>query len=144
MEKDNLEVILEQVRLASETASGIVVLGDFNLDSQRSRDESYSRRLLLNRLVEGMKNAGLNYAATPPTWRSYGRFAGVHRVSWIDHIYYSGVEANVKVLEEAITDHQDVLAQIKCNKKKVAKSIVKRNYKKIRQSDLEAALSLWP
>ncbi|QQP50160.1 Hypothetical protein FKW44_011065 [Caligus rogercresseyi] len=53
MEKDNLEVILEQVRLASETTSGIVVLGDFNLDSQRSRDESYSRRLLLNRLVEG-------------------------------------------------------------------------------------------
>jgi hypothetical protein len=38
MEREQLDIILNQVKLASRTAKAIIVLGDFNLDAHRSND----------------------------------------------------------------------------------------------------------
>jgi hypothetical protein len=113
MEREQLDIILNQVKLALQTAKAIIALGDFNLDAHRSSDTSYSRRSLLHCLVDGMEAAGLDYVPTPSTWRSYGRFAGGHYVSCLDHVYYSGVDVDVEVLKDATSDHRPILARIK-------------------------------
>jgi hypothetical protein len=47
MEREQLEIIVGQIKLATEAAKAVVVLGDFNLDAHRVQDESYSRQALL-------------------------------------------------------------------------------------------------
>jgi hypothetical protein len=59
MEREQLENIVGQIKLATETTRAVVVLGDFNLDAHRLQDESYSRQALLRYLVDGTKAAGL-------------------------------------------------------------------------------------
>ena len=143
-EREQLDVIINQVKLASEAAKAIIVLGDFNLDAHRPSDVSYSRRSLLHCLIEGMEAAGLEYEPTPSTFRSYGLFASGHRVSCIDHVYCAGVDINVEVLEDATSDHRPVLARVRGQNRSASKEIVRRNFKSIERAELEAALRLWP
>jgi hypothetical protein len=144
MERERLDIILNQVKLASQSAKAIIALGDFNLDAHRSSDASYSRRSMLRCLVEGMEAAGLDYVPTPPTWRSYGRFAGGHHVSCLDHVYCMGVDADVEVLEDATSDHRPILARIKAMNRSTSMEISRRNFKAIKQVEMQAALQLWP
>jgi hypothetical protein len=146
MEREQLEFIVDQIKLASESARAIVVLGDFNLDAHRLKDESYSRQALLRYLVDGTKAAGLQYSLTPPTWKSFGNFANGHRVSCLDHVYHEGIVAVVKVLEDTTSDHRPVLARIEASQNINAnvQNIVRRNYKGIMRGELEAAFGLWP
>jgi hypothetical protein len=46
MEREQLESIVGQIKSATESTGAIVVLGDFNLDAHRLKDESYSKKLL--------------------------------------------------------------------------------------------------
>jgi hypothetical protein len=146
MEREQLEIIVGQIQLATEAARAVVVLGDFNLDAHRLQDESYSRQALLQYLVDGTKAAGLQYSSTPPTWKSFGNFANGHRVSCLDHVYHEGVIAVVKVLEDTTSDHSPVLARIEADQNVGAnvQNIVRRNYKGIMRCEFEAALQLWP
>jgi hypothetical protein len=146
MEREQLEYIVDQIKSATESSRAVVVLGDFNLDAHRLKDESYSRQALLQYLVDGTKAAGLQYSSTPPTWKSFGNFANGHRISCLDHVYHGGVVAVIKVVEDTTSDHRPVLARIEASQIVNAKvqNIVRRNYKAIMRGDLEAALRLWP
>ena len=145
METEQLDIIVDQVKSASESSRAVIVLGDMNLDAHRSNDSSYSRRPLLNKLVEGMEDAGLDYIPTPHTWRSYGKFGDSHRVSCLDHVYCSGIEVNVKVLEDSSSDHRPVLVRVDGpSRETLTTNIVRRNYKAVKQNELDAALQLWP
>jgi endonuclease/exonuclease/phosphatase (EEP) superfamily protein YafD len=139
MEREQLDIILNQVRLASQTAKAIIALGDFNLDAHRSSNASYSRRSLLRCLAEGMEAAGLDYVPTPSTWRSYGSFAGGHHVSCLDHVYCTGVDADVEVLKDSTSDHRPVLARIKAVNRSTSIDISLNQ-----RVEMQAALQLWP
>ncbi|QQP42216.1 Uncharacterized protein FKW44_016812 [Caligus rogercresseyi] len=126
-ERDRLDVILDQAKSATGTSKRVLILGDFNLDTLRHNDRSYSRRSFLQILSDGMKDASLVYATTKATWKSYGKFEGEHRTSCLDHVYSAGLDCSVKVLEDATSDH-------------LANILVPT----IRQSELETALQRWP
>ncbi|QQP53929.1 Hypothetical protein FKW44_006580, partial [Caligus rogercresseyi] len=70
-ERDRLDVILDQAKSATGTSKRVLILGDFNLDTLRHNDRSYSRRSFLQILSDGMKDASLDYATTKATWKSY-------------------------------------------------------------------------
>jgi hypothetical protein len=146
MERDHLEKLVGQIKSATEAARAVVVLGDFNLDTYRLQDESYSRQALLRYLIDETKAAGLQYSSTPPTWKSFGNFSNGHRISCLDHVYHEGVVAVVKVLENTTSDHSPVLARIEADQNVNAnvQSIVRRNFKAIVRGEFEAALQLWP
>ncbi|QQP39700.1 Uncharacterized protein FKW44_013507, partial [Caligus rogercresseyi] len=144
-ERDRLDVILDQAKSATGTSKRVLILGDFNLDTLRHNDRSYSRRSFLQILSDGMKDASLDYATTKATWKSYGKFEGEHRTSCLDHVYSAGLDCSVKVLEDATSDHRPVLANILVpSERSGTKSIKRRNFKAIRQSELETALQRWP
>ncbi|QQP41982.1 Uncharacterized protein FKW44_016510 [Caligus rogercresseyi] len=144
-ERDRLDVILDQAKSATGTSKRVLILGDFNLDTLRHNDRSYSRRSFLQILSDGMKDASLDYATTKATWKSYGKFEGEHRTSCLDHVYSAGLDCSVKVLEDATSDHRPVLANILVpSERSGTRSIKRRNFKAIRQSELETALQRWP
>jgi hypothetical protein len=91
-----------------------------------------------------MEAAGLDYVPTPSTWRSYGRFAGGHHVSCLDHVYCTGVDVGVEVLKDATSDHRPVLARIKAVNRSTSMDISHRNFKAIERVEMQAALQLWP
>jgi hypothetical protein len=47
MEREQLENIVEQIKSATEATRAVVILGDFNLDAHRLKDESYSRLIFM-------------------------------------------------------------------------------------------------
>ncbi|QQP52158.1 Uncharacterized protein FKW44_004206 [Caligus rogercresseyi] len=110
--RDRLDIILDQAKSATDTSKHVLILGDFNLDTLRHNDRSYSRRSFLQILSDGMKDASLDYATTKATWKSYGKFEGEHRTSCLDHVYSAGLDCSVKVLEDATSDHRPVVANI--------------------------------
>eukprot|EP00095_Tigriopus_kingsejongensis_P001844 maker-scaffold10_size831480-snap-gene-7.21 protein:Tk01844 transcript:maker-scaffold10_size831480-snap-gene-7.21-mRNA-1 annotation:"exodeoxyribonuclease iii" len=61
MEREELDIITHQLQSTTLAAKAVVVMGDFNLDSHRIEDKSYSRRLLLHSLLAGVEAAGLEY-----------------------------------------------------------------------------------
>ncbi|QQP39493.1 Uncharacterized protein FKW44_020389, partial [Caligus rogercresseyi] len=111
-ERDRLDIILGQAKSATGTSKRVLILGDFNLDTLGHNDRSYSRRSFLQILSHGMKDASLDYATTKATWKSYGKFEGEHRTSCLDHVYSTGLDCSVKVLEDATSDHHPVVANI--------------------------------
>ncbi|QQP40327.1 Uncharacterized protein FKW44_014331, partial [Caligus rogercresseyi] len=70
-ERDRLDIILDQAKSATGTSKRVLILGDFNLDTLRHNDRSYSRRSFLQILSDGMKDASLDYVTTKATWKSY-------------------------------------------------------------------------
>ena len=148
-EKEDLDIILGQVKLATESSKDVLILGDLNLDLQRLKDQKYYRRSLLHCLVEGMEAAGLTYVPTLPTYRSYGKFKDghgqpEHRMSCLDHVYHQGLEVEVEVLNDASSDHRPVVARLKTNISASLSPVTRRNFKAISRLELEAALRLWP
>ena len=145
MEREQLDIILTQVKAASEQYKSVTVMGDFNLDTFRPDDESYTRRALLHALIDGMALAGLEYWPTKYTYRSHGRYNGEHRLSCLDHVYDTGTTvAEVSVLSDSATDHRPVLIQCVDQKKCTSlKQIVQRNFKAINGRELRAALAMW-
>eukprot|EP00095_Tigriopus_kingsejongensis_P004647 maker-scaffold29_size597861-snap-gene-3.9 protein:Tk04647 transcript:maker-scaffold29_size597861-snap-gene-3.9-mRNA-1 annotation:"g protein-activated inward rectifier potassium channel 3-like isoform x3" len=144
MEKEQLDIITHQLQSATLAAKAVVGMGDFNLDSHRIEDKSYSRRLLLPSLLAGVETAGLEYSNTLPTWRSDGQFAHGHYSSCLDHVYSVGVSAHVEVLEDATSDHRPILTRILGPRSQDTRNLLRRNFKSIRRQELEAALELWP
>lgn len=149
-ERDQLEVIVAQMRAAAAESRAVVVLGDFNLDTLRAHDDGYNGLPLLSRLLDESSAAGLVRVSTPPTWESHGCFVGAdgvsrHRSSCIDHVYSVGVAVTVSVLTDRTTDHRPVLAVVEGREAAAAlEPIERRNFKKIRRQGLEDALNLWP
>jgi hypothetical protein len=55
-----------------------------------------------------------------------------------------GVDADVEVLEDATSDHRPILARIKAMNRSTSMEISRRNFKAIKQVEMQAALQLWP
>lgn len=122
-----------------------MVSGDFNLDAHRLEDLSYSRRGLLLSLFDSVSATGLSYHPTPSTWKSYGKFSGAHRFSCIDPVLSAGVQAEVNVLDDMITDHHPVVATMNSSGRTYCSvDLSRRDFKNFPQSELESDLSLYP
>lgn len=145
MERAQLATQIDQFRRAAESEKSIVVMGDFNLDTHRTNDHNYNRKILLHTLQTAAEDLGLRYLPTQYTWRSHGRFgpAGEHKYACLDHIYVTGVSADVRVLTNNVTDHRPVVASVRVGTTKPKarnKTLQRRNFKQIGISQLEAAL----
>ena len=144
-EAADLQVLIEQIKKATRKNKSVAILGDFNLDTAREKDEKYARKQLLCKWQDGVHEAGLTRANTPPTWTSHGSFGPAgRRSSTIDHFYYTGLGANVKVLEDSSTDHRPLLAVTTLKYPlPPLKTMLRQNFKSIQRSCLENALEEW-
>jgi hypothetical protein len=147
MERAQLDKINEQIHAAAENKS-VVMVGDFNLDRHRVLDPTYGRRLRLATLAEATEQAGYKYHKTEYTWTSHGAFKGAHRTSCLDHVYTTGVVADVCVLGDAATDHRPVVCDVRANAVDrgaySVKQIPQRNFNKaVVKHDLLLALEQW-
>ena len=145
-ETARLQTLIEQMKEATCKCKGIVLLGDFNLDVGRQSDPLYARRQLLTTWLQAVEEADMTLAHTSPTWLSHGSFGSSgRRASTIDHVYFSGLQMTVNVLDDATTDHRPLLAKAVHSRPAPAlKTIKRRNFKAITQQRLEKALECWP
>jgi hypothetical protein len=149
VKRTHLMTLIDQITRAAETPR-FVLMGDFNLNVERKDDPSYSRRKLTNEFTAAVTATGFKYLETPTTFHSYGRFLDGHvqRHSTLDHCYVVGVNAAVKLLPNATTDHQPLLLVVDpCRVSGTSSSnnsIECRNFKAIGVTNLEVALdSTW-
>jgi hypothetical protein len=149
LEKAELEILAEQIEKASTMSRGVVLAGDFNLDMGKVNDPSYRCRTLLETFRATVSKAGLVYHATPTTWRSYGCFQDgsteyEHRFSTIDHVYTSGVVADLELLEDTSMDHRPLLltvsAGVRGSNSSELTTVKRRNFKRLGRQQLETAL----
>jgi hypothetical protein len=149
VEWTHLSTLIGQVERAATSKKGMIILGDFNLDTAREHDAAYQRRDLLTEFVRAMAANGLEYFPTPPTWYSYGKFtlpSGMEgrRCSVIDHCYVSGLKACARLLDDATTDHRPILLEVNPGKitgdANVPTVLRRQNFKAIDTASLEAAL----
>ena len=145
-ETSDLKRLTDEVRRATLESKYVVILGDFNLDLSRHNDSEYSRKQLLSVWKEATEEAGLTHAKTSPTWTSFGHFGETgKRTSTIDHVYFSGLQMNVTVLDDSTTDHRPVLATTEMKQpSKPLQTIFRRNFKGIKRTQLERSLGAWP
>jgi hypothetical protein len=119
IEQSEFAAALDLVNLASAEARRVLVLGDINLDQHKSSDDtSYYRRALLSDLRTRMEEASLDYHPTPATHASYGlhddgHSVQRHRMSCLDHVYSTGLHAEVTAIPDFTTDHRPILASIR-------------------------------
>jgi hypothetical protein len=116
-ETAELSVLREQIERAGSNHSRIVLSGDFNIDLTKKDDPKYRCKTLMEDLGSSVANAGLVCHKTPHTWSSYGLFGKEAqekscRSSTIDHVYTAGINADVKVLSDATTDHRPLVTSI--------------------------------
>jgi hypothetical protein len=70
----SLEILLSQIRKATEHSARVVVHGNFNLDLDRSNDSGYYMGAMLKSLSECTTSSGLETHCTGPTFILFGSF----------------------------------------------------------------------
>lgn len=145
-EREGLDVFIDQLDRAM-THRSVSVMGDLNVDNHRKEDKGYYRRTLADVLTAATERNGLECAVTPWTWKSYGKFGGSeqkeHRKACLDHVYFAGINAVVKVLKDATSDHRPVVmhvSSISSNSAAGSRTIMRRNVKNLTREALESAL----
>ena len=159
LESDQLDSIiaLTQCVCEEQRSFSVVLLGDINLNMLKRLDKTYKRHGMLHRWLEELSALGLNWVQSSEiTYKSHSVKDGKHFESVLDHIYTStGLQAELHVLPDAISDHFPVQAQVQfchgperdtqCRLERV----VVRNYEGINfeamNTELEAlGVSTWP
>jgi hypothetical protein len=69
-----LDILLSQIRKATEHCARVVIHGDFNLDLDRSDNSVYYIGAMLKSLSECTTSSGLETHYTSPTFRLFGSF----------------------------------------------------------------------
>ena len=76
------------MRSISNKFSTVYLVGDIKLDPSRLGDTSYYRHDMLMRWLDLLEELGMSWCPTGYTFRSDGKFNGLHRTSVLDHFYY--------------------------------------------------------
>ena len=117
LESDQLDSIiaLTQCVCESQRSFSVVLLGDINLNMLKHLDKTYKRHGMLHRWLEELSALGLNWVqSSEVTYKSHSVRDGKHFESVLDHIYTStGLQAELHVLPDAISDHFPVQANIR-------------------------------
>jgi hypothetical protein len=146
-ESAQLELLGEQLIAASEVSKDVLLLGDFNLDVSRTEDPNYYRKNMLERFQTFQHASGLQRFDTPNTFESYGAHKGRHYTSTLDHVYASESIFNkttVKVLADAASDHQPLLAMTTGSTASPTSSTInRRKFGLINDINFEEALQRW-
>ena len=138
-----LDALEEFVRSISDKFTTVYLMGDINLDPSRLEDTSYYRHNMLTRWLDLMEELGMSWFPTGPTFMSYGKFDGQHKTSVLDHFYSrTNCSVNVRVLNDGLSDHKPILAQIgKAPVKKPDRQTRReRNWKALSKPVLEMSL----
>ena len=139
LECEEFDHIEAYIRSIAEKYKTFHVVGDINLDVSREGDKEYYKKALLSRWNNLMTELGLVWAETGPTYKSFGRHQGQHRISTIDLIYSRGREMKATVLPDGTSDHWPVLAEAKnASKSALPKRVSRqdRNWRNINTSAL--------
>ena len=145
-ESKQLDTLEELVRSISDRFPTVYITGDINLDPTRHGDPTYYRRELLARWLSLVEEIGITWSPTGPTYTSYGKFNGENHRSVLDHFYSrstSGVD--VRVLQDALSDHDPVWAQIGSapTRQPARQTRRDRNWNAINRPLLELSLLQW-
>ena len=146
LESRQLDALEELVRSISDKFSTVYLVGDLNLDPSRLGDSSYYRHDMLTRWLDLLEELGMSWFPTGPTFVSDGKFDGQHRTSVLDHFYSrTKFSVNVRVLNDALSDHKPILAQIGAapHRKPERQTRQERNWKALSKPILEMALLDW-
>ena len=144
-EEEDLIAIHSRAEEMAAKSKLVAMLGDFNLDMNRSDDTTYFRSSFLARHLEEMESAGYSFRGPwAPTYFSHGKYGAQkqHRQSWLDHFYVAGSTADSVAgvaLANATTDHRPILAKLplsKMGKASGVKYLTARNWKKATHSHL--------
>ncbi len=150
-EVGDLALIHEHATLITSSYKRCILMGDFNLDSARLSDESYSRKKLASQHMKAMDAAGLSYAGpSTPTYFSHGEYNGpgetkAKRRSIIDHVYSAGIASpQVAVGSYAATDHRPVTVTVpKSISHAPVVTLTRRNLKKVSSTAFCAAINVY-
>jgi hypothetical protein len=117
VEQEQLDILIKQIEKATESTSGVAIMGNLNMDDLRKMDGGYYPRALLSKFLAATKRVGLKYIASLWTWQSHGKFSNdsvaVARRSCLNHTYVARVFESVHVLDNATTDHRTLVLDIK-------------------------------
>ena len=143
-EQERLQGLLHTTEMVACSNRGVILTGDFNLDTRRLGDTTYSRRHLANHLVDTLEDLGLMHHNTGFTYRSHGCYNGAHRQSVIDHVFSMGLKVtDVNVVENHLTDHRPLAFKLdmgSLERRAGLKQVASRNFKAIDRRTLEEAL----
>ena len=145
-ETRQLDALEELVRSISDKFSTVYLVGDLNLDPSRLGDNSYYRHDMLTRWLDLLEELGMSWFPTGHTFVSDGKFDGLNRYSVLDHFYSrTKCSVNVRVLNDALSDHKPILAQIGTapTRKPERQTRRERNWKALNKQILEMALLDW-
>ena len=149
--KSEFNQLHHKILSAVEPETNVVLLGDLNLDHN---NPEHILTKEASDLLAVTETANMRHMPNQiSTWKSYG-FHKVcncttldyscekrQRTSCIDNAYISlEAQANLKVLEDAFTDHFPLLIELKTGPIKRSESVWKRDISKIKAFELEAAL----
>ncbi len=116
-------------------------MGDFNLDPDRTLDQTYAHRHLATSHGLAMEQAGLTLVGpNEPTFRSHGVFNGSRRYSRLDLVYVSGISPVVTIDGFAATDHFPVMASFLTARTPTLERVPRRNLKRLSSSELCQAI----
>ena len=145
-ETRQLDVLEELVRSISDKCSTVYLVGDLNLDPCRISDFTYYRHNMLTRWLDLLEELGMSWFPTGHTFVSDGKFDGLNRYSVLDHFYSrTKCSVNVRVLNDALSDHKPILAQIGTAPARKPERQTRRetNWKALNKQILEMALLDW-
>jgi hypothetical protein len=146
-----LSKVRDQLQVAAAEVDNVIFAGDINLDTARRSKVRYGRRCLMLVHDNAVAESNMRYLETGVTYRSHGQHVREDgevkgHESVLHHICITrDMEATVRVLSDATTDHSPVVASVSV--KRVApttKSINRRNFKALERPALLQALDMWP
>ena len=93
-------------------ANNTYVMGDFNLDANKSNYPDYHRQIPLERLNAFALNAHLTQIVTFNTWSC--TINGIHKDSLLDHVYVKNLEnvLNINYMDPTFDDHRLILVEL--------------------------------
>jgi hypothetical protein len=67
VKQEQLDILIKQIEKATESTSGVAIMGDLNMDALRKMDDGYYRRALLSKFLAATERVGLEYVMSPWT-----------------------------------------------------------------------------
>ena len=132
-EKRQLEMLTMQLEMAEERGR-VIICGDVNFNLGKNTVNSRSK--LFQEWKSALLDADMVWLPTGHTWTSFGTFEGKRKTSTLDHVYVPrelASEATVRVLDNAMSDHNPVEAviplEMKNNADTETKLVKSRNWK---------------
>ena len=145
-----MELMMSQVNKAVDQGRPIILMGDLNLDRNRINDSSYHLKNLITKINDTLSSCGMSCAELGNTFACQRQTrSGLKTIeSALDHIYIDdGLKADCYKIENGMSDHLPVAAEIHCKKNKrttSSKIVIRRSFKNFSYEQFRQDLYKYP